>query len=56
MSSRHLLAQTVVTTYGHMEEGPSAYELYLGISGIVSGNVETHGHTNAELSKAKMPK
>jgi hypothetical protein len=56
MSSQHLLAQPVVTACGHVEEGPSADELRLRISGIVSGNVETHGHTNVELPKAKMPK
>jgi hypothetical protein len=56
MSSQHLLAQSVVTTCGHVEEGPSADELHLGILGIMSGNVKTHGHMNAELPKSKMPK
>ena len=56
MSSQQLLAQPVVTACGHVEEGPSADELCLIISGIVSGNVETHGHTNVELLNAKMPK
>ena len=55
-SSHHILVQPVVTACGHVEEGPSADELRLGISGIMSGNVETHGHTNAELLKSKMPK
>jgi hypothetical protein len=56
MSSQCPLAQPVVTACGHVEEGPSADELYLRISGIVFVNVETHGHTNVELPKAKMSK
>ena len=56
MSSQCLLAQPVVTACGHVEEGPSADELPLEISGIMSGNVETHGHTNDELPKAKILK
>jgi hypothetical protein len=36
MSLKHLLGQPVVTTCGHMEEGPSADELRLRISGIMS--------------------
>jgi hypothetical protein len=51
MSSKHLLAQPVVTVCGHMEEGPSADELHLGILGIASGSVETLDHTNAEIPK-----
>jgi hypothetical protein len=51
MSSKHLLAQPVVTACGHMEEGPSADELHLGISGIASGSVETLDHTNAKIPK-----
>ena len=56
ISSQCLLAQPVVTTSGHVEEGPSADKLHLRILGIASGNVETHGHTNVEMAKAKMPK
>ena len=56
MSSKRLLAQPVVTACGRVEEGPSSDELRLRILGIVSGNVETHGHTNVELPKAKMMK
>jgi hypothetical protein len=41
---------------GHIEVGASADKLRLGISGITTGNVEMHGHMNAELSNAEMPK
>jgi hypothetical protein len=51
MSSQHLLAQPVVTACGHVEEGPSADELHLIISGIVSRSVETLDHTNVEIPK-----
>jgi hypothetical protein len=47
ISSQCLLAQPVVTTCGHVEEGPSADELRLKILGIVSGSVETLDHMNA---------
>jgi hypothetical protein len=50
MSSQHLLVQPVVTVCGHVEEGPSADELHLEISGIVSGNVEKHGQTNIDFA------
>jgi hypothetical protein len=36
---------------GHMEEGPSADELRLGILGIASESVETLDHTNVEIPK-----
>jgi hypothetical protein len=51
MSSQRLLAQSVVTACGHVEEGPSADELRLRILGIMSGSVETLDHTNAEIPK-----
>jgi hypothetical protein len=44
MSLQRLLAQTVVTACGHVEEGPSADKLRLRILGITSG-------TNAEIPK-----
>ena len=47
ISSQCLLTQHVVIACGHMEEGPSADELRLGISGIVSWSVETLDHMNA---------
>jgi hypothetical protein len=46
MSSKCFLAQPMVTTCGHMEEGPSADELHLRILGITSRSVETLDHTN----------
>jgi hypothetical protein len=51
ISSQRLLVQPVVTACGHVEEGPSADKLRLGISGIASGSVETLDHTNAEIPK-----
>ena len=49
--------KVVVTTLGHISkrwrkelEQPSSF------LGIVTRNVETHGHTNVELSNAKMLK
>jgi hypothetical protein len=42
--------------HGHIEEGASADKLHLGISGIATGNVEMHGHTNAEFLNSEMPK
>jgi hypothetical protein len=51
MSSKHLLAHPVVTACGHMEEGPSADEICLKISGIASESVETLDHTNVEIPK-----
>jgi len=51
MSSKCLLVQPMVTACGHMEEGPSADELHLGISRIAFGSVETLDHMNAEILK-----
>jgi hypothetical protein len=49
--------KAVVTALGHISERwrkelqqPSSF------SGIVTGNVETHGHTNVELSNAEISK
>ena len=39
------------TACGHMEEGPSADDLRLRISGIASGSVKTQDHTNVEIPK-----
>jgi hypothetical protein len=51
ISLQRLIAQSVVTACGHVEEGPSADKLRLGISGIASGSVKTWDHTNAEILK-----
>jgi hypothetical protein len=42
--------------HGHIEEGASVDKLHLGISGIATGNVEMHDHTNAKFLNAEMLK
>ena len=49
--------KVVVTALGHISERwRKELEQPSSFSGIATGNVETHGHTNDELSNAKMPK
>ena len=49
--------KAVVTTLGHISERwRKELEKPSSFSRIVTGNVETHGHTNVELSKAEMLK
>ena len=49
--------KAVVTTLGHINERwRKELEQPSSFLGIMTGNVETHGHTNVELSKAEMMK
>jgi hypothetical protein len=54
ITKRTLWTSALGHGHGHIEEGASADKLRLGISGIATGNVEMHGHTNAELPNSKM--
>ena len=56
MSSQHLLAQPVVTACGHVEEGPSADKLRLGISGIVTWKVKKLHNGINEKAKCEIMK
>jgi hypothetical protein len=47
--------KAVVTALGHISERwRKELEQPSSVSGIATGNVEMHGHTNAELSNAEM--
>jgi hypothetical protein len=49
--------KAVVTAIGHVSERwRKELEQPSSASGIATGNVEMHGHTNVELSNAEMPK
>ena len=49
--------KAVVTALGHISERwRKELEQPSSFSGIATGNVETHGHTNVELPNAKMTK
>jgi hypothetical protein len=56
-SQKCLMHKAVVTALGHISERlRKELEQPRSFSGIATGNVETHGHTNVELSKVEMPK
>jgi hypothetical protein len=56
-SRKRLMHKAVVTALGHISERwRKELEQPSSFSGIATGDVETHGHTNAELSNAEMPK
>ena len=56
-SWKHLMHTAVVTALGHINERwRKELEQPSSFSGIATGDVETHGHTNAELPNAEMPK
>ena len=47
----------MVTALGHISERwMKELEQPIFLSGIATGNVEMHGHTNVELPNAEMPK
>jgi hypothetical protein len=49
--------KVVVTALGHISERwRKELEQPSSVSGIATGDVETHGHMNVELSNAKMLK
>ena len=56
-SRKRLLHKAEVTTLGHISERwRKELEQSSSSSRIATGNVETHDHTNDELSKDEMPK
>jgi hypothetical protein len=56
-SRKRLMHKAVVTALGHISERwRKELEQPSSVSGIATGNVEMHGHTNVELSNAEMPK
>jgi hypothetical protein len=56
-SRKRFMHKAVITTLGHISERwRKELEQPSSFSGIATGNVETHGHTNVELSNAEMPK
>ena len=49
--------KAVVTALGHISERwRKELEQPSSVSGIVTGNVEMHGHTNVKLPNVEMPK
>jgi hypothetical protein len=56
-SRKCLMHKAVVTALGHISKRwTKELEKPSSVSGIVTGNIEMHGHTNVELLNAEMPK
>jgi hypothetical protein len=54
---KRLMHKAMVTALGHISERwRKELEQPSSFSGIVTGNVETHGHMNVKLPKAEMSK
>ena len=54
---KQFMHKVVVTTLGHISKRwRKEVEQPSSVSGIATGNVKMHGHTNVELSNAEMPK
>jgi hypothetical protein len=56
-SRKRLMHKAVVTALGHISERwRKELEKLSSVLGIATGNGEMHGHMNAELPNAEMPK